>query len=43
MRKFDQHGDWHFLTQIIPAGLPLLFKPGSKSPLAKRFWYGNDR
>jgi glycosyltransferase involved in cell wall biosynthesis len=43
MRKFDQHGDWHYLTQVIPYGFPALFRPGSKSPIAKRYWYGDDR
>jgi len=43
MRKFDQHGDWHYFTQVIPQGLPALFRPGARTALAKRYWYGDDR
>ena len=43
MRKFDQHGDWHYFTQIIPLGAPALIWPELRTRLAKRYWYGNDR
>ncbi len=43
MRKFDRHGDWHYFTQIMPIALPALLRPGLRSRLAQRYWYGNDR
>lgn len=43
MRKFDQHGDWHYFTQILPHCLPSLFNPARQAEFASRYWYGNDR
>lgn len=43
MRKFDQHGDWHYFTQIMPRSIPALLSPGARSRFAARYWYGNDR
>ena len=42
-RKFDQHGDWHFLTKILPMGIPAVFWPSRGRKIADRFWYNNDR
>ena len=42
-RKFDQHGDWHFLLKIVPIGIPAVFWPSLGARLADRFWYNNDR
>jgi len=42
-RKFDQHGDWHFLTKIMPMGLPAAIWPSLGKKLALRFWYNDDR
>ena len=42
-RKFDQHGDWHFLLQIVPRGIPAVFWPSRGREIADRFWYNNDR
>jgi len=38
MRKFDQHGDWHFL-KMMPKGICSLFWPSLATKLANRFWY----
>lgn len=43
MRKFDQYGDWHYFTKIMPASVPALLWPAARSKLASRYWYGNDR
>lgn len=43
MRKFDQYGDWHYFTKIIPQSMPALLWPEARTKLAKRYWYGNDR
>jgi hypothetical protein len=43
MRKFDEHGDWHYFTQIMPLAVPALLWPGRRSALAKRYWYPDDR
>ncbi len=43
MRKFDQYEDWHYFTQIIPMGVPALFRPTARTELARRYWYGDDR
>lgn len=42
-RKFDQHGDWHYFTKIMPRTLPALLSRGARTKLAKRYWYGDDR
>lgn len=42
-RKFDRHGDWHYFTQVIPGALPALFRPSSRTELARRYWYTDDR
>ena len=42
-RKYDQHGDWHFLTKIMPMGIPAVIWPSLGRKLADRFWYNNDR
>lgn len=43
MRKFDQHGDWHYFTKMIPQGLPALLRPAARTKLARHYWYGDDR
>lgn len=43
MRKFDTHGDWHVLTELLGA-IPLIFgPPGRTSPVVEKYWYGNQR
>lgn len=43
MRKFDQYGDWHYFTDIMPRSIPALLSPNARSRFAQRYWYGNDR
>lgn len=43
MRKFDQYGDWHYFTRVIPLCVPSLFRPSRRVEFAARYWYGNDR
>ncbi|MDP2646798.1 MAG: glycosyltransferase [Desulfobacterales bacterium] len=43
MRKFDQYGDWHYFTKVMPLGVPALLRPAGRTKLASRYWYGNDR
>jgi glycosyltransferase involved in cell wall biosynthesis len=43
MRKFDQYGDWHYFTKILPQCLPSLLNPSRRAEFAARYWYGNDR
>ena len=41
-RKFDEHGEWHFVT--LPAKLMMLaLRSGGLSAWAKRYWYGRQR
>jgi glycosyltransferase involved in cell wall biosynthesis len=42
MRKFDQHGDWHFL-RMLPTGVVALFRPSLATKIANKFWYTDDR
>jgi glycosyltransferase involved in cell wall biosynthesis len=42
-RKFDKHGDWHFLLKIVPVGIPAVIWPSLGRKLADRFWYNTDR
>lgn len=43
MRKFDQHGDWHYFTRILPLSVPALLWPLARTRFANRYWYGDDR
>jgi cellulose synthase/poly-beta-1,6-N-acetylglucosamine synthase-like glycosyltransferase len=43
MRKFDQHGDWHYFPLIFRL-LPLMFgSPSATNDLVQRYWYGDGR
>lgn len=42
MRKFDQHGDWHFL-RMMPAAMCAVVRPSLSTRLANRYWYADDR
>lgn len=43
MRKFDEHGDWHYFTQVIPLSVPALLRPAWRTKIAKRYWYPDKR
>ena len=38
-RKFDQHGDWHYLTQMPAQGWRLLRDRRALNEFACRYWY----
>ncbi len=43
MRKFDEHGDWHYFTLIV-RGLPTpLYSGKSHHEFAEGYWYGEQR
>ena len=41
-RKFDQHGDWHFL-RMMPTAMLAVIRPSLGTKIANRFWYTDDR
>lgn len=42
-RKFDQYGDWHYLSGLCRAGYWALFAPGAGREFARNYWYGDVR
>ncbi len=42
VRKYDKHGQWHFITASLKQGLLLPFKPEAVDAFARRYWY-DDR
>jgi glycosyltransferase involved in cell wall biosynthesis len=42
-RKFDKHGDWHWLGLMLRFVLGLLFSKSSLNKFARMYWYGNQR
>ena len=43
LRKFDEHGDWHFLTDLLRLLPLMLWRPGASTEYAQRYWYGDQR
>ena len=43
MRKFDEHGDWHYLTQVIPRGVRACLRPSAPCEFVKQYWYPDER
>ena len=43
VRKFDEHGDWHFFTDMPRVLLAMLFRKQKLASLAKRYWYVDRR
>jgi glycosyltransferase involved in cell wall biosynthesis len=41
-RKFDEHGDWYYLTDLWKL-LPLLWTPDGSHRFVEKYWYGNQR
>lgn len=41
-RKFDKHGDWHFIIEMPLAGWRVLFNKEHGKKFADKYWY-NDR
>jgi glycosyltransferase involved in cell wall biosynthesis len=42
-RKFDDHGDWHYLFWLPRAFLAMLRDPEGKGPAVDRYWYRPGR
>jgi len=42
-RKFDLHGDWHFLSDLFRLVPKMLWSPRSSNDFANRYWYGEQR
>jgi glycosyltransferase involved in cell wall biosynthesis len=42
-RKFDDHGDWHYLSWMPRALLAMLRDPTGKGPAVERYWYRPGR
>jgi glycosyltransferase involved in cell wall biosynthesis len=43
VRKFDKHGDWHYLTDMPRFLFRLLFKRGSHDEFVQAYWYDDER
>ena len=39
VRKYDKHGEWHFLTQVSKHAFLMLFRPAASEAFARRYWY----
>lgn len=42
-RKFDEHGEWHYLLMIARVLWAILFNKQSLTPFAQKYWYGDQR
>lgn len=42
-RKFDQHGEWHYFTQIFRLAWLMLRSPSGTTEFARTYWYEPDR
>jgi len=42
-RKFDEFGDWHYLSMIFRFFFWSLFSPSRFDSFANKYWYGNQR
>ena len=42
-RKFDEHGEWHYLSMAVRFGVWSLLAPHRFREYAQRYWYGNQR
>jgi len=38
-RKFDKHGDWHMISDVLRSGFFLLFARHKLAEYARRYWY----
>ena len=43
VRKFDQHGDWHYLWWVPRALVSMLRDPNGKDSAVERYWYRPER
>jgi glycosyltransferase involved in cell wall biosynthesis len=42
-RKFDQYGDWHYLSMTLRMLYGWLFSRSSLNAFVRKYWYGNQR
>lgn len=42
-RKFDRHGDWHYLTAMPSLAWRLIFRRSALTAWAERYWYDPER
>ena len=42
-RKFDKHGDWHWLGLVLRLAFGLVFSKSFMNNFARKYWYGNQR
>lgn len=42
-RKFDLHGDWHYLSDLFFLVPNMLWSPGATNHFAQKYWYGEQR
>ncbi len=42
-RKFDVHGDWHYIVDLFRLVPKMLFSPRATSDFANKYWYGEQR
>jgi glycosyltransferase involved in cell wall biosynthesis len=42
-RKFDLHGDWHYIVDLFRLVPKMLFSPRATSDFANKYWYGEQR
>jgi glycosyltransferase involved in cell wall biosynthesis len=42
-RKFDLHGDWHYLSDLFALAPKMLWSPTATSDFADKYWYGEQR
>lgn len=42
-RKFDIHGDWHYISDLFRLVPVMLFSPRATNEFADKYWYGEQR
>lgn len=42
-RKFDEHGDWHYFTQMPRVAWRMLLRPHAMDEFVERYWYKTKR
>ena len=42
-RKFDIHGDWHYISDLFRLVPVMLFSPRATNDYATKYWYGKQR
>ncbi len=42
-RKWDQHGEWHYITQVFRLARHMIRSPSARPEFARKYWYGEER